>query len=142
MDSFATDYQGRINLRGDRENVKQKQNAPHKRHTGKNLRTPKRYVVSGKPAGFGNAPSYSPGAFTRGMGYSDNGGYFATDEPRELEPEFDLTTLDGLRAARNNALDRARAAEARGNLVVARNARSDAHGYRTTIRNMERQGKK
>lgn len=142
MDSFATDYQGRINLRGDRDNVKQQQNAPHKRHTGKNLRTPKRYVVSGKPAGFGNSPSYTPGAFTRGMGHSENSGYDIPQDSREIAPEFDLTTLEGLRAARDHALTRARAAESRGNLIAAKYARSDAHGYRSTIRAMERQGKK
>lgn len=142
MDSFATDYQGRINLRGDRDNVKQRQNAPHKRHTGKNLRAPKRYVVSGKPADFGNSPSYTPGSFARGMGHTENSGYDIPQETREIAPEFDLTTLDGLRAARDHALNRARAAEARGNLVSARNARSDARGYRTTIRTMERQGRK
>ncbi|MFF1693081.1 hypothetical protein ACFVXC_05565 [Streptomyces sp. NPDC058257] len=139
---MGTDYQGRINLRGDRDSVKTRQNAPHKRHTGKNLRAPKRYVVSGKPAGFGNSPTYSPGAFARGMGHSDNSGYALPDTPQELAPEFDLTTLDGLRAARDHALTRARAAEARGNLVAARYARSDAKGYRTAIRTMERKGQK
>ncbi|WP_125936404.1 hypothetical protein [Streptomyces sp. WAC 06738] len=138
MATVRVDYGGRINLRGARDNVRQKQNQPFRAHTGKNLRTPKRHIVSGRPAGYGESPTYAPGSFTRGMGYSDNGGYFATDEPREIAPEFDLTTLDGLRAARDHALTRAREAKARGNLVVAEYAQSDAREFRKSIRAMEK----
>lgn len=134
------DYDGRINLRGDRANVRQQQNTAHPRYTGKNLRTPKRHIVSGKPADLGNSPSYAPGAFTRGMGHSENSGYTLPDVPCEIAPQFDLSTCDGLRAARDDALSRARAAESRGNRVAADNARSNARDYRNSLRVMERQG--
>ncbi|MFE2539004.1 hypothetical protein [Actinacidiphila glaucinigra] len=138
MANFRTDYEGKINLRGARTNVRQRQNKAHAPHTGKNLRTPKRHIVSGKPAGYGQSPTYAPGTFTRGMGYADNGGYYADAAPRERAPKFDLTTLDGLRAARDHALARAREAESRGNLVIAEHARSDARGFRQSIRAMEK----
>ena len=139
-DTFRTDYRGHVNVRGARLNTAQEQNAPHTGHTGKNLKAPKRHVVSGVPAGYTGSPRYTPGAFTRGMGYADNSGY-PVDAAPEIAPEFNFSTLPGLRAARDYALNAARIAESRGNSVAAENARSNARGYRTMIRKLER-GKK
>jgi hypothetical protein len=135
-----TDYRGRVNIRGARVNVTQEQNVPHTPYTGKNLHTPKRHVVSGKPATFGVSGRFAPGAFTRGMGYADNAGYFESSQEYQL-PEFDTSTLDGARAARDYTLTLARAAETAGNSVAAENLRSNARDFRAIVRRLERGNK-
>lgn len=137
---FPTNYRGRVNVRGARLNAATPQNTPHTPYTGKNLRTPKRHVVSGKPDSYGVSGRFAPGSFTRGMGYADNGGYFDSAKEYRL-PEFDLSTLDGARAARDYALTLARAAEKAGNSTVADNFRSNARDFRALARRLERGSK-
>lgn len=134
---FPTDYKGRVSVKGARLSPSTPQNVPHAPYTGKNLRTPKRHVVSGKPAAWGVSGRYAPGAFTRGMGYADNAGYFPWDAEYTL-PEFDTSTLDGARAARDYTLTLARAADAAGNSVAAENLRSNARDFRAIVRRLER----
>lgn len=135
-----TDYRGKVNVRGARLNVTQEQNAPHTPYTGKNLRTPKRHIVSGVPDTYGVSGRFAPGAYTRGMGYGDNAGYFESSPEYRL-PEFDLSTLDGARAARDYTLTLARAAEQAGNSVAAENFRSNARDFRAIARRLERAAK-
>lgn len=106
--TYRVDYRGKINLRGDRTGAQV--NAPHKRHTGKNLRTPKRHIVSDAPTELGNSPTYAPGSFARGMGHSENSGYEFLVRVDADSPTFDRRAIADMRAARDYALKMQRSA--------------------------------
>lgn len=106
--THRVDYRGKINLRGERTGAKV--NAPHKRHTGKNLRTPKRHIVSDAPKELGSSPTYAPGAFTRGMGHDENSGYEFLVRVDVDSPIYDRRVIADMRAARDYALEIQRSA--------------------------------
>ncbi|KJK56125.1 hypothetical protein [Saccharothrix sp. ST-888] len=125
------DYRGKVNLRGARapEGGRANQapavgrNVRHQSYTGKQLKAPKRVIRSSRPAGYQQSPTYAPGSHARGMGYSTNGGYFSDG------PSFDLTTVVGMRAARDFWSGIARGLEEQG---------QDASHVRAQVANLRR----
>lgn len=133
--AHRVDYRGKINLRGDRTGAKV--NAPHKRHTGKNLRTPKRHIVSDAPTELGNSPTYAPGSYTRGMGHTDNSGYEFLVRVDDKSPLYDMRVIADMRAARDYALKMQRSS--RG---IARDTyASKIKNLRRIVRNLEKENK-
>lgn len=131
--THRVDYRGKINLRGDRTGAKV--NAPHKRHTGKNLRTPKRHIVSDAPTELGNSPTYAPGSYARGMGHSDNSGYQFLMRVDATSPVYDMRVKADARAARDYALEKQRTTTgiARDTYAVV------VKDIRRTVRNLEKE---
>ncbi|MGW3153761.1 hypothetical protein [Streptomyces sp. NPDC001089] len=133
--NHKVDYRGKINLRGDRTAAQV--NAPHKRHTGKNLRTPKRHIVSDAPKELGNSPTYAPGAFTRGMGHGENSGYELSVRVDAASPIYDRRVIADMRAARDYALKKQRAATGIARDTYANKVRE----LRRIVRTLERENK-
>ncbi len=107
-------------------------------YSGKTMRKPKGVIRSGRPADLSSRGTrYAPG-YTRGMGYTDNGGYVADYVP-EGEPMHgqDLSTLAGMRAARDFYLSRKRHSESVGNTAAAERYAGMVAQFRRDIRKME-----
>jgi hypothetical protein len=133
--NYPVNYKGKINLRGDRTSAKV--NAPHKRHTGKNLRTPKRHVLSDAPKELGNSPTYVPGSFARGMGHGDNNGYAFLVRVDAACPYYDTRVISEMRAARDYALKMQRSAKG-----IARDTYGNiARDLRRIVRTLEKENK-
>ncbi|MFC9505451.1 hypothetical protein [Streptomyces sp. NPDC057002] len=133
--THRVDYRGKINLRGERTGAKV--NAPHARHTGKNLRTPKRHIVSDAPKELGNSPTYAPGSFTRGMGHDENSGYEFLVRVDADSPIYDRRVIADMRAARDYALKMQRSATG-----IARDTYSSkVRELRRIVRTLEKEHK-
>ena len=133
--THRVDYKGKINLRGDRTGAKV--NAPHKRHTGKNLRTPKRHILSDAPKELGNSPTYAPGAYARGMGHDENSGYEFRLRVDVDSPTYDRRVIADMRAARDYALTQQRSATGIARDTYANKVRE----LRRIVRTLEKENK-
>lgn len=133
--THRVDYRGKINLRGDRTGAQV--NAPHKRHTGKNLRTPKRHIVSGAPTELGNSPAYAPGSYARGMGHDENSGYEFLVRVDADSLIYDRRVIADMRAARDYALKMQRSATGIARDTYANKVRE----LRRIVRTLEKEHK-
>ncbi|MFE6745998.1 hypothetical protein ACFVGM_09115 [Kitasatospora purpeofusca] len=111
-------------------------------YSGKGQRKPKGVIRSGRPDDLSSRGlRYAPG-YTRGMGYSENGGYVTEFAP-DAEPQHgqDVTTLAGMRAARDFYLARQRESLAGHNPAAAERYAGMVAQFRRDIRRVEKESK-
>jgi hypothetical protein len=144
-DPVRVDYRGKVNTTGMRTPTGGSKPGRGVRpgdkahtYTGKTARKPKGVVRSGRPDDLSSrGMTYAPG-HTRGMGYTENGGYVADYAP-EGEPTHgqDVSTPDSMRAARDFYLARKRHAESVGNQRAAERYAGMVAQLRREIRKTE-----